>query len=78
LWLFCWIHFLRVVMFAFFNVWNSLLESCKIHSDSNCLCVCFCVSLLNLYPPSFKEPYSRDPHTWLGWSVAIQVFHLFG
>jgi hypothetical protein len=54
----------------FFNVLNPLLESCKIHSDSNCLCVCFCLSPPNPYPPSFKDPHSRDPHTRLGWSVA--------
>jgi hypothetical protein len=54
----------------FFNVWKPLFKSCKIHSDSNCFCVSFCLKLPNPYPPDFKDPHCRDSHIWLGWSVA--------
>ena len=46
-----WIQLFRAVTPV-----SLLIESCRIHSDSNCLCVCFCLSPPNPYPPDFENP----------------------
>jgi hypothetical protein len=75
LWLFHWILFLRDVMFVCLFVCLFLMykipclraaEYTQIQTAS----VCFCLSPPNPDPPSFKDLHPRDPHTWLGWSVA--------
>lgn len=56
-------------MFGFLMYKILCLRAAK-YIHSNCLCVRFCLSPSNPYPPKFEDTHSRDPKTWLGWSMA--------